>query len=259
MDLSEIVAVLESLAPVRLAADWDNVGLLLEGDRGVRRILCTVDLTEAVLDEALARGADLVVSYHPPIFRGLKRLVARDPLQRTLLRAARSGLHVYSPHTALDAVPGGMTDWLLEPFGPLADARPIAPDPLRPDAGAGRVARLSGPAPLDLLLPRIKAHLGLAAVRLATLDPSRVVERVAVCPGAGGSVFEQVGDVDLLLTGEMRHHDVLERVARGASVVLTDHTNTERGYLPRLAQRLAERTGLPVDVSSIDRDPLAVV
>lgn len=259
MELSEIVAALESLAPVGLAADWDNVGLLLEGDRPVRRILCTVDFTEAVLDEALAGGADLVVSYHPPIFRGLKRLIALDPIQRTLLRAARAGLHVYSPHTALDAVPGGMTDWLLEPFGPLAEARPIEPHAARPEAGSGRVAVLSEPAPLDRLLPRIKAHLGLAAMRLATLDPSRPVERVAVCPGAGGGVFERLGDVDLLLTGEMRHHDVLARVARGASVVLTDHTNTERGYLPRFAQRLAERTGLPVAVSTVDRDPLAVI
>src|SRR5690606_4255800 len=114
VELSEILPVLEALAPPGLAEDWDNVGLPIEGEREIHRILCAVDLTPEVLDEALALGADLVLSYHPPIFRGVKRLLSADPQQRTLLRAARAGVHVYSPHTALDAVPGGMNDWLLE-------------------------------------------------------------------------------------------------------------------------------------------------
>lgn len=259
MHLTEILPVLEALAPLGLAEEWDNVGLLLEGEREIDRILCTIDLTAGVLDEALARNADLVVSYHPPIFHGIKRIVGADPQQRTLLRAIRAGIHVYSPHTALDAVPGGINDWLLEPFGPLADLRPVVAHPVRSSAGAGRLARLTEPVPLQQLVPRVKAHLGLEAIRLATTDANTLIASVAVCPGAGASVFEALGAVDLLLTGEMRHHDVLARVARGGSVLLTDHTNTERGYLPRFARQLADRTGLEVEVSTVDRDPLAVI
>ena len=115
------------------------------------------------------------------------------------------------------------------------------------------------PTDLDTLIARIKTHLALEHVRVAAAEPGAPIETVAVCPGAGGSLFAGTEGVDLYLTGEMRHHDVLAKVGLGAAVVLTDHTNTERGYLSLLADRL--RAALPdlgVLVSEVDRDPLAV-
>lgn len=250
---------LEALAPLRLAASWDNVGLLVEGTRAVRRVFVCVDLTEPVLTEALAGDADLIVAYHPPLFAPVKRLTAASPGGRVLLAAVRAGVHVWSPHTALDAARGGMNDWLLEAFGPLADVAPITPDAVDPTVGAGRVATLAAPRPLGELVAAVKAHLGLAHVRVATPADDRPVARVAVCPGAGGSLFGGDLRADLLLTGELRHHDVLAHVAAGSSVILGEHTNTERGYLPRLAARL--RAALPdvaVTCSRVDADPLRV-
>lgn len=250
--MSDVIAALEALAPPSLAAGWDNVGLLIEPRRPIRRVLLTVDLTEAVLAEAA--DVDLIVAYHPPIFSGLKRLTSATPTGRVVLDCVRAGMGVYSPHTALDAVAGGLNDWLLEPFGCLASSMPAEPTAADPSLGYGRVASLVAPIHVDALLPRLKAHLGLDTVRVA--GAAREVRTVAVCPGAGGGVFERVGAVDLLLTGELRHHDVLARVAGGAVVVLTDHTNTERGYLPRLADALRDRTGAQVRVSAVDADPL---
>lgn len=250
----EVLQLLESLAPPRLAASWDNTGLLLEGDRTVRRALVTIDLTEPVCAEAVQHDVDLVVAYHPPIFRGLKSLTRGTGLGRSLLTLARRGVHVYSPHTALDAVVGGMNDWLLEAF-PVLEAAPIEPDLHEPRAGVGRVASIE-PTQAQVLLGAVKAHLRLAHVRVAgPLD--RQVSRIAVCPGAGSSVFGSAQGVDLLLTGEMSHHDVLAWTARGTVVFLTEHTNTERGYLPRLARALGEQ--LEVIVATSDRDPLTVM
>ncbi len=263
VELAQVVVALEDLAPRRLAGSWDNVGLLLQGTRPVRRIHLCIDLTEAVLAEALAAGADLVVSYHPPLFQGVKRLTEATASGRVVLEAVRAGVHVYSPHTALDAAAGGLNDWLLEAFGEVTDVAPLEPDALEPDVGAGRRATLAAPAELGPLVDAIKAHLALDAVRVAAPADlrrgERRVTRVAVCPGAGGSLFAGVRDVDLLLTGEMRHHDVLARVGEGVAVVLTDHTNTERGYLPRLADRLESAlTGVEVRVSAVDADPLTI-
>ncbi len=256
--VEEVVAALEVLAPPRLAASWDNTGLLLEGTREVRRILLCVDLTAPVLAEAVGAAADLVVAYHPPVFAGLKRLTSATPQGRVILGALRAGLSVYSPHTALDAAAGGMNDWLLEAFGPLSERAPLEPDRLDPTVGAGRRAALASARPLGELVDAVKRHLGLAQVRLAVDDPLREVRTVAVCPGAGGSLFAPRGGEDLYLTGELRHHDVLALVAAGAAVVLTDHTNTERGYLPRLASRLASALpGVDLVCSAVDRDPLA--
>lgn len=255
--IEEIVAAVEAMAPPALAESWDNVGLLLEGTREVRRALLCVDLTAAVVDEALRGDADVVLAYHPPIFAGVKRLTGRTPQGRALLALIRAGVHVHSAHTALDAAAGGMNDWLLEAFRPCLDAAPLAPDRIDPSVGGGRRARLASPRPLGELVAAIKLHLGLSTVRVATPDPDLRVATVAVCPGAGGSLFEKSPGHGLYLTGELRHHDVLALVAAGSAVVLTDHTNTERGYLPRLAARLAERLPEVVfRVSTADADPL---
>ena len=265
----EVVAAIERLAPLPYAQDWDNVGLLVEppGTRVVGTVFLAVDLNEAVFAEALEAGADFLVLYHPPIFGGIQRLRLDDPMQKLLLQAIQRGIPIHSPHTALDAAQGGLNDWLLEAFGRIEHRRPIQPyvdeEPSQ-GIGAGRVASLAEPLPLPVAVERIKAHLGLTHVRVAAAPghaaPGAMIREVAVCPGAGGSLFQGLMGPDLFLTGEMRHHDVLAKVSSGASVVVCDHTNTERGYLPLFAARIQAQlgNGARVLVSSVDRDPLQI-
>lgn len=259
---------LQTLAPLELAADWDNVGLLLEPvvARPVSRLLLTIDLTEPVLAEALQWRADAIVAYHPLIFRGLQRVTSADRVGRAVARLLTDGVYLYAPHTALDAAEGGMNDWLVEALGPLRERRALAPCPARPEdatVGMGRWGRLRRPLGLEDGLAAIKAHLGLNHVRVAPGAAHRAgspLETLAVCPGSGGDLLRTLPPVDLVLTGEMGHHDILAHNARGATVVLTDHTNTERGYLPVLAERLrrALGEGVSVLISEEDRDPLVV-
>ncbi len=115
----EVEQALDRLAPFRLAESWDNVGTLLATSRqAMRRILLTIDLTEPVLDEAIAKRVDGIVAYHPPLFSPLKRLADRDRVERTIRRAAAADLWIASPHTALDAAPEGLNDWLARLTGP---------------------------------------------------------------------------------------------------------------------------------------------
>ncbi|KZM18368.1 uncharacterized protein EKO05_0000295 [Ascochyta rabiei] len=98
---------------------WDNTGLLLEAPfvpsrRQSNTVLLTIDLTRAVADEAIALNSSIVIAYHPIIFRGLKSLTLANSQQQTLLRLASHGISVYSPHTAVDAAPGGLGDWLAD-------------------------------------------------------------------------------------------------------------------------------------------------
>ena len=118
MQVRRVIEVLESLAPAEYAAEWDNVGLLVGSPRWTGSpVMLTVDLTEPVLAEAVAAGTRLVVSYHPPIFEPLHRLTDAAAKQRVVLEAARSRLAVHSPHTALDAAPGGINDWIAGGLG----------------------------------------------------------------------------------------------------------------------------------------------
>lgn len=138
MHISDLVQALEAIAPSRMAEEWDNVGLIVGSESWdlAGPVLLTIDLNERVATEAERRKCAAVVAYHPPLFQSVKRIVdgpGSSASQRVVLRMARSGVAVYSPHTALDAAAGGVTDWLADGLvgNGTADRRAIRPLALR--------------------------------------------------------------------------------------------------------------------------------
>ncbi|KAF7354345.1 hypothetical protein MVEN_01123000 [Mycena venus] len=238
------------IAPPILAGSWDNTGLILESpvksaSAAANRVLLTIDITPAVCDEAISSGVSMIVSYHPPIFRGLKALTLATPLQGTLLRCAAAGISIYSPHSALDSVYGGINDWLAECIGADADRVSILnrdDDTRKLELGGdGRRVTFDPPISMEALEGRIKNGLTLSQIQVgySPVRPDRLVSSVAICAGSGGSMFAGMRDsADVWFTGEMEHHDILAAVASGTHVILCGHTNTERGYLPLLASKL---------------------
>lgn len=257
---AEVTDLLCEIAPLELAAEWDNVGLVVAPSlpRTVARVLLTIDLTEAVVQEAKKARADLVVAYHPPIFHGWKRLDAADGRQRPALLAFAVGIPVWSPHTALDAAPGGIADWLVE--GLMRGEEPKQLESCG-DGDFGRVVELPEETTVGALLPRIKKLLSVRTLRVAHCERGvrHRVRRIAVAAGSGGSVLRSAR-ADLWLTGELSHHDALAAISRGAAVVLGEHSNTERGYLRVLQKRMQQAfgKGLTVAVSRADADPYAI-
>ena len=135
--------------------------------------------------------------------------------------------------------------------------RESEPAPPADSAGVGRAVTLEKAVTLDTLLRRVKAHLGLNAVQVGRPASPGKVREVYICAGAGGSVFAEAdGQAQVYVTGEMRHHDVLDAVQRGISVILAGHTQTERPYLPTYARRLRSLTGRAV-AWSVSRADLA--
>src|SRR5689334_12479162 len=116
MRVQDLAAIMQQIAPLEYAEEWDRVGLLVgDSSRELRSpVLLTIDLTEAVLAEAISAGANAIIAYHPPIFEPLNRVTDSTPRQRVVLRAIEAQIAIYSPHTSLDAVPGGISDWLCE-------------------------------------------------------------------------------------------------------------------------------------------------
>ncbi len=266
--LSEVLAALERLAPLDFAEAWDNVGLLVEPTpvsqaAPLGNVLLAIDLSDAVVAEAQSLDAGLIVAYHPPIFQGLKRLRSSVPSERAVVRCLAAGITVFSPHTALDAAPLGVNVWLTEAFGP-GTRGPCVPSPTDARYGQGRFVRLEQPVSLTEAVQAIKAQLGLSQLRVAAAGAhagdAAVIRNIAVCAGAGGSLFEKLSGYDLYVTGEMRHHDVRARAEGGSSVVLSEHTHTERGFLPTLAALLKAEapSGVLFHVSQCDREPLSL-
>lgn len=244
----------------------------LAGDPRPETLFLTIDLTEEVYAEARSLGASVIIAYHPLLFRPLPRLDQSNAISRVAMMAVRDGVAVYSPHSALDAVKGGICDWLVEccqALSPLT-ATPIEVDPVSSREGAGRLVNFERPQALNALTRHLQAALQLKYLRVAAAPPIRegaeLIQRLALCPGAGGGLFASLpspaqGGPQLYFTGEMSHHEVLGRTREGGAVILTEHTNCERGYLTRYAERLR---ALPaelcqaVHVSTLDRDPLSL-
>jgi len=258
MKLQRIIDTFENIAPLRLAEEWDNVGLLINPlkQSSVKKILLTIDLTEAVVDEALAEKADLIVSYHPILFRPVNRLNADNAYDRMVMKLIQKNIAVYSPHTALDAVIGGVNDWLADGVGE-GDVSVLQPIP-ESNAGQGRLVELKKAVQIKTLAQRIKNHLGLKTLRIASPAENVPIKTVALCAGAGTDAFKGIR-ADCYLTGEMSHHNVLAAKLSGSHVILCEHTNTERGYLPSFAKILAKALpGIEITCSSEDADPIRI-
>ncbi|KAF8202706.1 NGG1 interacting factor 3-like protein [Mycena galopus ATCC 62051] len=266
------------IAPPVLAGSWDNIGLILESpiknaNAAANRVLVTIDITPAVCDEAIARGASMIVSYHTPIFSGLKSLTLGTPLQRTLLRCAAAGISIYTPHSALDGTWGGVNDWLAGCIG--ANPELIRCLEVKQETallgGDGRRVTFDPPISMEVLEGRIKKGLRLSQIQVgySPVKPDRIVSSVAICAGSGGSMFSGMRQsADVWFTGEMEHHVVLAALASGSHVILCGHTNTERGYLPTLVTKLQDELkavpeqglgAVEVVISQADAHPLQLV
>ena len=257
MKLETAVQALESIAPLHLAEDWDNVGLLINplAPKTVKRILLTIDLTETVADEAIHGGFDLILTYHPILFRPAKRFCTSNAYDRTIMKLIQENIAVYSPHTALDAVIGGVNDWLADGVG-LGEVTVLHPIE-NSDAGQGRLVELASPISLKALAERMKKFLALNHIRVALPSEETPIQTIALCAGAGTSAFEGI-QADCYLTGEMSHHHILASTQSGSHVILCEHTNTERGYLPVFGKLLNKTLGpdVQISVSTIDADPI---
>lgn len=248
-----MTAALEAIAPVAYAESWDNVGLLV-GDLAAEldSVLLAIDATKAVVAEAAREGCGLIVAYHPPIFDGLKRFVAGQPA----FEAARRGIAIYSPHTALDVAEGGTNDVLGDAVT-MTERAPLRIAPGR-DRGIGRVGVVAASSRREVL-ERLKSALGLqSALVSGPLDAP--VARVAVCAGAGGELLRDAlaARADMFITGELRHHDALR--AGAMTVVALRHSASERCALPALGARLGDALpSLRIVQSREDRDPFEFV
>lgn len=256
---------MQKFYPIRLAdKSWDNTGLLVDASsdevtQAQAKIILTIDLTQAVADEAIASKAGLVLAYHPFIFRGLKSITPSDPQQRSLIKLIQNGVSVYSPHTAVDSAKGGVNDFLVDGIASSNTPRePIEKNPNEEGCGMGRLVTLDKPVALSELVKRVKNSLDLPYVQVATgKDHTKdsLIRTIAVCAGSGGGVFKGVS-ADLFYTGELSHHEALYFTETGSSVIACNHSNTERAFLKVLREQLlGELPNWDISISTKDKDP----
>lgn len=243
--VQSLIDTMEKLAPPGLAETWDPVGLQLGDPQAtVRRVLLTLDVTSAALAAARDQAVQLIICHHPLIFTPLKTLLTGQPEQRLIRELVQADLAVFAAHTNLDATPGGVADALADALGlPVAGRTVLVPTGQwvgNQPAGHGRLAPFSGS--LQQFRQAVSQCLGSGGSRL-NVDASRPIRRVAVCPGSFDESWVDILSaqaVDVLVTGELKHHVGLLLAARGIAAIDTGHDVSERVVLAPLAARLRQ-------------------
>lgn len=248
--VKDIYAAIDRLAPFETQLSFDNAGFLMgSGNTQVTKVLVALDVTAEVIKEAVDGGCELIVSHHPIIFRPIKSL---DGESAPYL-AARCGLAVISAHTNLDGAFGGVNDCLADVLG-LTDCKHLE------SAELGTVGSLPSPMTDRELAAYVKEKLGCGAVQFTECRGK--ISRLAVIGGSGGdlavSIFE-AGEADAVLTGEAKHHELLDAASCGKSLLVAGHFDTEVVVLKPLADYLAAQfAGVEFTVSKAGAPSLFV-
>ena len=240
--IGEVVEWLDSVFHPELQEDYDNAGFLLgESGKEYQGTLVALDLTPAVVDEAVEHGLNLIVTHHPFIFSGLKRITDRGEAGRLVLGLVHNGIAVYAAHTNLDNLPWGVNGILSEKLG-LVNCRILKAMDSSQDAGAGMVGELTRAVEADKFLLKVKQLTGQPSIRTSAHDPKKRVKRVALCGGAGSFL---IGDAiaagaDLYLTADMKYHDFQRAEGR---IILADagHYETEQFAKEIFSRTISEK------------------
>ncbi len=257
--IQDLCDYLGTVAPLQLAEDWDNVGLLIgTSDRPLERVMTCLTVTPETVREAISRDAGLIVTHHPFPFRPLKKITSDDSVGAMLIALIENQISVFSAHTAFDSAKEGINQQLAVLLG-LNAIQPLC-DPSEIDAtvGTGRAGTLPTVQSLDTIAERLAASLRIETLR--AVGPSEApVSRIGIACGSAGQFLAQARTdrCDLLITGETSFHTCLEAEATEVHLLLLGHYASERFAMEWLARRIAsDYPSLDVWASNDEVDPL---
>ena len=256
--IKQVLSALEQFAPLPLQESWDNAGLQLGlTEAEVSGALLCLDVSEAIVDEAIACGCNLIVSHHPLLFRPLRQIAGQGDVQRTVMKAIKSDISIVSMHTNMDNALGGVNWKIAERLG-LQHVRFFAQKNVDGvECGSGVVGELSQPLDADDFVKHVKARLE-AESALCNELLRRPISRVAVCGGAGDFLLGDAlrAGADAFITGEMHYHQYFGYEQRLQICVVghyeSEHFTTEvfrdiiAAHCPGVPTRIAQTNTNPI-------------
>ena len=240
------------------ALDWDNVGLLVgREDKEIKKIFVALDVTDETLDQAIAFGADLMITHHPLLFSSVKKINTGDFIGRRLIKMIQADLCYYAMHTNFDVK--GMAALNQECLG-LQNTEVLEITSQEPTEGIGRVGELKESITLGAFAEKVKSDFQIPDVR-AYGDCEKKVQRVAVSSGSGKSMIKTAlaKGADVLVTGDIDYHGGIDAVAQGLMIIDAGHYGTEYCFISYMKKEL-ENMFPDIRVESADiRHPYLVI
>ena len=235
MTVKELYKILNEKIPSSLSCEWDNDGLMCcpDGDRIVRRVLVALDVTGEVADAAIKGEYDVIVSHHPFIFKGLKSINEENYVAEKAVKLIKNGISVFSFHTRLDALGGGVNDCLCA----LLELENVS---AFGEGGIGRVGELPSPTSAEELALTVKELLGAKGVLLS--DCGKICRRVAVLGGEGGDDLGAAiaAGADTYISGRLGYHTMTDAPDMGINLIEAGHFYTENPVCTALVEMIRE-------------------
>ena len=249
---------LAQFAPLRLKMDFDNVGLIIgEGDSEVKRVMVALDITPAVVDEAVALGAQCIVAHHPVIFKAIKKMTNNDPYGKMMIKMIKNGISAVCMHTNLDLAPLGVNELLAKKLG-LTNIVPFAEkveDSELGLIGLGRVGELAAGMEPEAFAAFVKDALSSNGLRY--VSGGKTVTKVAVGGGhCGDLMMEAVAQgCEAFVTSDLSYNDFLDAKEYGITLIDAGHYPTENVVVPQLESWLKEKwPELEISISKDHRE-----
>lgn len=259
LTVRDVVRIIQKSVPEEMQEDWDNSGIQIGfNERKVNKILTCLEVTGEVINEAIDRNADMIVSHHPLIFGGISSIDSDIPLGNMILRLIQAQISVYSSHTPFDLIDGGNNDVMAELLG-LSDVHTVSGD------GFCKAGVLSEAISFEEFIRYTADRLDLDIRKVrAAGNKEKVITSVALCTGAGAEYAGAAARAgyDCLVTGDVKHHEALDAAADDFCIVDAGHYGTEKFFNHSMALRLAGLTGeknVEIIESSVVTDPFIVL
>ena len=236
MECKKVIEILEKQSPKSYACDWDNVGLLVgREDKEIQKIYIALDATDEAIEEAIANGADMLLTHHPMIFKGMKRVTQEDFIGRRIIRLIQNDMVYYAMHTNFDVM--GMADLAADYLG-ISDTRVLEITSVSEtgEEGIGRYGSLKKEMTVRECCEEVKQAFSLENVKVF----GDLVKTAAISPGSGKSVISNAlqAGVDVLITGDIDHHEGIDAVAQNMTVIDAGHYGVEHIFIPYMEQYL---------------------
>jgi dinuclear metal center YbgI/SA1388 family protein len=224
--VKDIITFLEEKFPPSLAYDWDNVGLQIgDLDRKIKRIMVALDATTSVINEAINKEVDFIITHHPFIFSSLKSIDLGTPQGKNIQKLIKNDIAIYTMHTNYDVAPGGMNDVLAEQIG-LQSVKPFAM--IDEVYGLGRIGELENPMNIECLsdmirLEKLKNEVG--DIKTVETVGSGVIKKVAIIGGSGGKYIHEAKALgaDVFITGDVTYHTAIDAMDIGLNMLDIGH------------------------------------
>ncbi|MCQ2148221.1 MAG: Nif3-like dinuclear metal center hexameric protein [Bacteroidales bacterium] len=258
MQAIDVIGAIEKVAPRPLQEDYDNTGIQV-GDRSstLTGVLVCLDITEEVIDEAIQKGCNMVVSHHPLLFRGLKRICGDSLVEKCVIKAIKNDIVLYSSHTNLDNAFGGVNHKIASILG-LEGLEWIVPGSTVEgvESGSGLIGSLPSPKPAGEFLSEVKKAFEVDCISYCgPLD--KTVTKVALCGGSGSFLIDDAiaKGADCFLTGEISYHHYFGY--EDTVIAALGHYQSEQ-YTKDVLKDIIQNAcpGIKVEVTSINTNPI---